>query len=154
MIQSKTSTWFEAKVRVERTMDDGLVKKVTELYTVEAVNWTVAEAAITGEMGAYGNVDFEITDIKKAAYGEVFFSEDASADKYYKCKISFITIDERTAKEKRNNVYYLVQAENIDKAKANIDEAMHGTMNDYEVLSVVETKILEVFCCGGRADDD
>lgn len=143
-IRSKSSTWFETKVRVARTMDDGLYKKVTEQYTVEAVNWTVAEAEITEAMGSY-LVDFEITDIRKAAYGEVFFSEDTSADKYYKCKLAFITIDERTSKEKRSNVCYLVQAGNIDKAKTNIDEAMRGTMIDYEVVSVVETKLLEVF---------
>jgi len=111
---------------------------------VEAINWTDAEAAITGEMAAYGN-KFEITDIKKAAYKEIYFSDSPQADKWYKVKLQFISLDERTGKEKRSNVIYLVQAENIDKAKANIDAAMHGTMIDYEVISVVETKLLEVY---------
>lgn len=145
MIKSKTSTWFETKIRVERTQEDGLQKSVTESYTVEAINWTDAEAAITGEMTAYGNSDFEITDIKKAAYKEIYFSDNPKTDKWYKCKVRFISLDERTGKEKRSNVICLVQAENIDKAKANIDAAMHGTMIDYEVISVVETKLLEVY---------
>jgi len=144
MVRSKTSTWFETKIRVERTQEDGLLKSVMESYTVEAINWTDAEAAITGEMAAYGN-KFEITDIKKAAYKEIYFSDSPQADKWYKCKLQFISLDERTGKEKRSNVIYLVQAENIDKAKANIDAAMHGTMIDYEVISVVETKLLEVY---------
>jgi len=144
MVKSKTSTWFETKIRVERTQEDGLQKSVMESYTVEAINWTDAEATITGEMAAYGN-KFEITDIKKAAYKEIYFSDSPQADKWYKCKLQFITLDERTSKEKRANVIYLVQAENIDKAKANIDAAMHGTMIDYEVVSVVETKLLEVY---------
>jgi len=120
------------------------LKSVMESYTVEAINWTDAEAAITGEMAAYGN-KFEITDIKKAAYKEIYFSDSPQADKWYKCKLQFISLDERTGKEKRSNVIYLVQAENIDKAKANIDEAMHGTMIDYEVASVVETKFMDVY---------
>lgn len=145
MITSKSSKWFEVKVRVKRVGDDGCVHTVTEAYVEDAVSWGETEKRVTEEMLAYAGTDFEITDIKPAAYGEVFFSDSDKADKYYKCKLQFITIDEKTAKEKRANVYYLVQAENIDKAKANIDEAMRVTMIDYEVVSVVETKFLDVF---------
>jgi len=109
MVRSKTSTWFETKIRVERTQEDGLKKSVMESFTVEAINWTDAEATITGEMAAYGN-KFEITDIKKAAYKEIYFSDSPQADKWYKCKVQFITLDEKTMKEKRSNVIYLVQA--------------------------------------------
>lgn len=142
-MKSKTSTWFEAKVRVERTADDGMVKKVTEQYTTEAVNWTEAEADITGEMQPYG--DFEITDIKKAPYAEVFFSDREADDKWYRCKLQFITIDEKTEKEKRSNVVYLVQAATLEGARKYIDEEMGKTMIDYVITGVVETKILDVF---------
>lgn len=145
MITSKSSKWFEVKVRVKRVGDDGCEHTVTEANVVDAVSWGETEKRVTEEMLAYAGTDFEITDIKPAAYGEVFFSDSDKADKYYKCKLQFITIDEKSAKEKRANVYYLVQAENIDKAKANIDEAMRSTMIDYEVVSVVETKFLDVF---------
>lgn len=146
MITSKASKWFEAKVRVKRVDDDGLLQHtVTEAYVVDALTWGETEKRVTEEMTLYAGTDFEITDIKPAAYGEVFFSDSDKADKYYKCKLQFITIDEKTAKEKRANVYYLVQAENIDKAKANINEVMGTTMIDYEVVSMVETKFLDVF---------
>lgn len=142
-MKSKTGTWFETKVRLERTGDDGFVKKVTEQYATEAVNWTEAEADITGEMRPFS--DFEITDIRKAAYKEVFFSEDKADDKWYKCKLQFITIDEKTEKEKRSNTVYLVQAATLEGAHKAIDGVMVGTMIDYAITGVVETKILDVF---------
>lgn len=145
MIRSKTSEWFECKVRYEKTMEDGMQRKVTEQYVVDALSWGEAESRITEEMSSYISVEFDIQDISRAAYKEIFFDDRDSADKYYKCKVAFITIDEKTQREKRAAVYYLVQAANIDNAKANIDEAMALTMIDYEVLAVVETKTMDVF---------
>lgn len=145
MIKTITATWFETKIRAKKQEDDGLLHIVTETYAVDAVLWGDAEKRITEEMLPYYTDKFEIVDIKKAAYREVFFDDRTDADKWYKCKVAFITIDEKSSKEKRNNVYYLVQAANIDKAKANIDTVMSNTMIDYEVLSVVETKILETY---------
>lgn len=146
MIKSITATWFETKIRAKKVADNGLLQTVTETYAVDAVSWGDAEKRIAEEMLPYYEPDkFEIVDIKKATYSEAFFDDSTDADKWYKCKVAFIIIDETTAKEKRNNVYYLVQAKNIDKAKANIDAVMQGTMIDYEVVSVAETKILETY---------
>lgn len=142
-MKSKTSTWFETKVRVERTADDGMIKKINEQYTVEADNWTIAESDITGEMQPFG--DFEITDIRKAPYKDVFFSDNANDDKWYKCKLQFITIDEKTEKEKRSNTVYLVQAATLEGARKAIDGVMADTMIDYTITGVVETNILDVF---------
>lgn len=144
-MRSKTATWFEAKIQYEKQMDDGLQKKVTEQYVVDALSYSEAEAKITEEMSAYISGEFEVKDLKKAQYKEVFFSDDASADRYYKAKLDFLTIDERTEKEKRSRVVYLVQAENIHRAMKNVDEVMGGTMIDYEACAIDETKILDVF---------
>lgn len=140
-MKSKTSVWFETKCRVERTGDDGMAKKMTEQYAVEAPNWTCAEADITGELAPYG--EFEITDIGKAKYTEVFFSDKAEDDKWYKCKVQFITIDEKTEKEKRSNTVYLVQAATLEGARKAIDGELCSLM-DYTIIGVVETGILDV----------
>ena len=84
-------------------------------------------------------------DIKKAAYGEVFFSDSPSADRWYKTKLQFITIDDKTEKEKRSNVNYLVHAGSLPEAVRSIDEVMGGTMIDYVIASVAETQIMDVF---------
>lgn len=144
-MRSRTANWFECKIRYEKTMDDGLQKKVTESYVVDALSFSEAEERIIEEMSAYISGDFTVQDIKKAAYGEIFFSDDASADRWYKAKLQFITIDEKTEKEKRSSVNYLFQAGTMNGAMKNIEEGMGGTMIEYSVTSVQETQLMDVF---------
>ena len=96
-------------------------------------------------MSAYISGEFDVVDIKKATYKEIFFSDSTTADRWYKTKLQFITIDEKTEKEKRSNVYYLVQAATLGEAVKNIDTVMGGTMIDYAIASVAETQIMDVF---------
>lgn len=139
------SKWFETKVEFEKTIEDGSQKKVKEAYTVDALSFTEAEERITEEMSAYISGEFNVKNIAEASYKEIFFSDLASADKWYKAKLQFITLDEKTDKEKRSNVYYLVQAGSFMQAVKNIEEVMGTTMIDYVISSVVETAIMDVF---------
>jgi hypothetical protein len=126
-------------------MEDGLQKKVTENYVVDALSFSEAEERITEEMSSYISGEFDVADIKKAAYREIFFSDDEMADKWYKAKLQFITYDEKTDKEKRSSVTYLVHAGSFNGAVKNIDEAMGGTMIDYVISSVAETTLMDVY---------
>ena len=144
-MRSRTATWFECKIRYEKTMEDGLPKKVSEVYVVDALSFSEAEERIMEEMLPYNLVDIEIVDVKIAPYREVFFADDNLADQWFKAKLSFITIDERTDKEKRPSLMYLVNAGNISSAINNIGEVMSGTMIDYVTTSISATKIFDVF---------
>ena len=144
-MRSKTTSWFETKIRYDKTMEDGRDKKVTEAYTVEALSFTEAESAITEEMSHYVSVEFDVRAITRAPYGEIFFSDADSDDKWYRAKLAFITIDEKTEKEKRSNVVYLVQAASLDNARQYVKDVMAKTMIDYEVVSISETPIMDVF---------
>jgi hypothetical protein len=144
-MRSKTSSWFETKVRYDKVMEDGQSKKVIEQYVVDALSFAEAEATITDEMSVYISGEFDVKAISPASYGEVFFSDIATDDKWYKCKLSFITIDEKTEKEKRSSVTYLVQAHTVNSAVKHVDEVMGGTMVDYEIAAINETKIMDVF---------
>ncbi|MDO4934086.1 MAG: DUF4494 domain-containing protein, partial [Prevotella sp.] len=101
-MRSRTAEWFECKIRYEKTLEDGMQKKVTEAYTVDALSFTEAEQRIMEEMSAYISGEFDVADIKKAAYKEIFFSDDDTADHWSKAKLQFITIDEKSGKEKRS----------------------------------------------------
>ncbi|MBQ9667849.1 MAG: DUF4494 domain-containing protein [Prevotella sp.] len=144
-MRSRTANWFECKIRYEKTMEDGLQKKVTETYTVDALSFSEAEERIIEEMSSYISGEFTVQDIKKAPYGEIFFSDEEMADRWYKAKLQFITIDEKTEKEKRSSVNYLIQAGTLNGAVKNIDEVMGGTMIDYVISSVSETQLMDVF---------
>lgn len=144
-MRSRTATWFECKIRYEKTMEDGMQKKVTEAYVVDALSFSEAEERIIEEMSSYISGEFNVTDIKKAPYGEIFFSDQEMADSWYKAKLQFITIDEKTEKEKRTSVNYLVQAGSFNGAVKNLEEVMGGTMIDYTISSVAETTLMDVF---------
>ena len=144
-MRSRTANWFICKIRYEKTMEDGLQKKVTEQYVVDAVSFTEAEARIIDQMSSYISGEFEVVEIDRCVFKEVFFSDEDMADKWYKAKLAFIVIDEKSDKEKRTNVYYMVQGSSLENARMNIDEVMNGTMIDYVISSVSETKIMDVF---------
>ena len=144
-MRSRTANWYETAIRYDKTMDDGLQKKVTEYYVVDALSFGEAEETITKEMSSYISGEFEVKNITPATYHEVFFSDNDNDDRWYKAKVSFITIDEKTEKEKRNNVTYLVQAGSFSTALTNIDEAMKGSMLDYVIMNISETKFMDVY---------
>jgi len=153
-MRSRTAIWFECKIAYEKVMEDGLQKKVNETYTVDALSFTEAEKRIMEEMSSYISGEFTVKDIKIAPYKEIFFSEDASADRWYKAKLQFITIDEKTEKEKRSSVNYLVQAGTLKGAVNNIEEVMGGSMIDYVIASVAETTLMDVFEYAKSSQDD
>ena len=143
-MRSKTSEWFECKVQYEKFMENGIQKKVTELYIVEALSFTEAESRIIEDMSVYINGEYEVKDIKKSKYKDILFSYDKNDDRFYQAKIQFITLDEKTKKEKRSNFVCLVQAATLNGAIKGIDEFMGGTMSDYDSVEAKETKILDV----------
>lgn len=153
-MRSRTAIWFECKVRYEKTMEDGMPKKVVEVYTVDALSFSEAEERIMEEMSSYVSGEIDIVDLKIAQYKEIFFADSDLADKWYKAKLAFITIDEKTDKEKKTSVFYLVNAGNINSAIKNIDEVMGGTMIDYQTLNVSETNIMDVFEYKKKEKDD
>ena len=129
-------------------------KKVSESYVVDALSFTEAEKRIMEEMSSYISGEFTIKDIKIAPYKEIFFSDDELADRWYKAKLEFITIDEKTEKEKRSAVNYLVQAGTLKGAVGNIESVMGTTMIDYVIASVTETKLMDVFEYGKQEVKD
>lgn len=145
MITSKTSDFFEVGVRYAKTQEDGTEKNVTERYVIDALSFAEAEATITKEMEAYISGDYKITSEAQANYHEVVLDDSPNADKYYKAKVAFITIDERTEKEKRSNVNYLVQAANLGKAVVNINDFFCVTTLDYVIVSIAETRVMDIF---------
>ena len=144
-MRSRTTIWFEAKIRYEKMMEDGCLKKVTETYVIDALSFGEAEKRILEEMGSYVSGKIEVCGLKIAPYKEIFFADSDMADKWYKAKLAFITIDEKTDKEKKTTVYYLVNAGNINSALKNVDEIMSGTMVDYQTCNLSETQIIDVF---------
>ena len=150
----RTGTWFKTKVKYQKTMEDGSEKVVSEAYVVDALSFTEAESAIIEEMSVYVSGELKVSNLGKASYNEILFSDVDDDDKFYTCKLQFITIDEKSEKEKRSNVTYLVQAKSLARALRYVDEVMGKSMLDYDIVGLNETKIFDVFECHAPSSEN
>ena len=147
-MKSRVSKFFEVKIQYHKMQEDGKEKKVTEQYVVEALSFTEAEARITEEMTPYISGEFDIVSEKIAPYNEIFLSDNSTDDKWFVSKVGFITLDEKTAKEKKQTFRYLVQAATSELALDYTKEMFSYGMSDYSIDSVQDTQTLDVFLHG------
>lgn len=134
--------WIEVKVRYDKMTDSGKTVKVTDPYLVDAVSCTEVEARVVEEISSFVS-DFNVLNVGKTKISEIFWDE--TGDRFYKVKVNFITIDEKSGVEKRKASFILVQASTFADALANFNNGMKGTMADYEIEAIAETKIVEVY---------
>ena len=134
--------YFEVKITFDKTLENGKEKKVSELYLVDAVSFTEAETKITAEFSPLPN--FKVKSIRQYKVAEIVNKTNLDDSRYFKCKLNFMTLDEKSGAEKKTAVYMLVDAENLDKAKVLLVEHMKSTMADYSIEKIEETKIVDV----------
>ncbi|MCM1152485.1 MAG: DUF4494 domain-containing protein [Muribaculum sp.] len=135
--------WIKTSVRFDKMQDNGTLKRVTQSYLVDALSFTEAEARIIEEVKPYISGEFTVSAVAKSKIAEIFWNENA--DRWYQVKVAFITIDEKTAAEKRNVSVIMVQACDFNNALENFLDGMKGTMADFEIVSIAETNIVDVF---------
>lgn len=146
-------TWFLCKISYEKTLENGMNKKVTEPYLVDALSFTEAEARIIEEMTPYVSGEFSVAAVGRAKFSELFFADDnINASYWYKVKLGFITLDEKTGFEKKTFTNVLVQATDLRDAVKRLDAGMKGSMADYIIVSVAETPIMDVYPYEAPAD--
>lgn len=138
--------WFECKLEYDKLMENGTMKRVkSESYLTNAISCSEAETRMINEMKSYISGEFMVTDIKRVKYGDLFFTEEDAADRYFKIKLIFITLDEKSAAEKKTRQDVLVQASDLHDAVQKLDEHMHGSMMDFTIASVSEAPYMDVF---------
>lgn len=128
-----------------KVMENGLEKPSTEAYLVDALSYTEAESRFLEKIRPFMHSTFEVDSITRVRISDIFFNDKESADKWYKCKLSFITVDEKSGAEKRNNAFFFVQASDLRDAIKYLDEQMKGTISDLEIIAVQETLIMDVY---------
>ncbi len=137
------SFWIETKIRYNKVMEDGALKSVTETNIVNALSFTEAEARIIEEVKPYISSEFTVSAVKKTNISEIFYDE--RGDRWYKVKVLFITLDEKSGIEKQTANYMLVQASDFHNALENFMDGMKSTMADFKIASISETNIMDVF---------
>ena len=135
--------WFECTIKYEKQLEEGKIAKITERYLVDALTFTEAEARIIKEMKPFISGEFEVANINPQKYSELFWNE--KCDKWFKTKVNFIVLDEEKGVEKKVANYMLVQANDLKEARELLVEGMKGSQADWEIASISETKIIDVY---------
>lgn len=151
-MKSIVSKFFEVKIQYQKMQEDGKEKRVTEQYVVEALSFTEAESRIAEEMLPYTDGDLDVVSEKIAPFNEILLSDRTDDDKWFISKVGFITLDEKTAKEKKQTFRYLVQAATSEIALDYTKEMFSHGMSDYSIDSVQDTPIIDVFLCESKKD--
>ena len=137
------NNWYTIKVKFIKEFNDGTLKRVTEPYLVNSMSFTDAEARIYKEVGEYTRGEFLITSIVKTELADIFHYDDA--EKWYKAKVTYVTEDADSGKEKKFNNNFLVSAHNVKEAYERIEESLKGLMATYDIPSIALTQIVEIF---------
>lgn len=136
-------TWFETVISYEKTAEEGKIVKVSENYLVDALTHAEAENRIIEEMKPFISGEFQVSKVARKKINEIFYNENG--DKWYRAKVNFVTIDEDKGIEKKTGVTMLVQACDMKEAVDGIIEGMKGSMADYEIHTVAETPIMDLY---------
>lgn len=137
------NNWMLCKIRYDKITETGVQRTVTEPYLVDALTFTEAEARIIEEMKPFISGEFTVSAISRYKVAETLLNE--SGDRYYRSKLEYITLDEKSGNEKKQGVFFLVQARTIEEARDIIEAEMKKTTIDYNIVKIEETKIMDVF---------
>lgn len=138
-----STVWFECKVKYRKIDETGKQKVVTEPYLVDALSFTEAESRINAEMANYISEEFKVVNIKVANFSEIHPFENS--DRWFRSKVSLLAYDEESGKERRSNIYLLIQANNVKEAYENTEQVMQNTMGEYSIPAISESPIVDVF---------
>lgn len=136
--------YFISTIKYDKVQENGTVKPVKEQYLFDALTFVEAETRTIEELAPYISGDFSVDAIKKSKIAELFNANDTS-DRWYKAKLAFITIDEKTAQEKKSISTILVHADSFSQAYDRLLDGMRSTLADFEIVSIAETPIIDYF---------
>ena len=117
--------FFEAKLRVEKTLDTGEQKEVKEHYIMDAELFAEAEKMM---FELYPNQKIDVFSIGRSDIREII--NDKEDDKpFFKATVIDVFTDDETGKEKETKYYMLVCAENTVEVTLLVNEYLKQGYN-------------------------
>lgn len=138
-----SQTWFECKVRLTKTDQNGKERTVTESYLLDAVTFTDAEARIILKMQQLTKGEFSVTDIRKSRISDVFTYD--KGEWWFRAAINLVSIDEEAGKEKKIKAFYLINADDLKEAVQRLDESLSFLVIPYFISSLSVSMIADIF---------
>ena len=127
----------------ERQADSMGMKKVTESYLVDALNFTEAEERVIKEVTPFVSVgELEVVNIRPMRLAELLLDEES--DKYYRAKVDLTTIDS-AGQERKVGTAMVVQADSLLEGTTSLLAHLDSGVSAYELVSIGELDILDVY---------
>lgn len=136
-------SYFIATCKYEKMQENGAVKRVSEKYLCDALSIVEADAVVTENLKPYISGDFFTSKVENSPIAEVL--GDKECGRFWLCKVAFLTIDERSGKEKKTVSQWLVGGTDFNDAYEMVLREINKCMADIEVLSLAETPIKEFY---------
>ncbi|MCU0390223.1 MAG: DUF4494 domain-containing protein [Thermoflexibacter sp.] len=135
------TTWFICTIQYIKILENDKAKNVSEQYLVDSVSFTDAETRLYRSLSS-AIKDFIISRVSKTNYVDVFNYEDCET--WYKCKISYLDVDEHSGKEKRISKFMLIAAPNPREAYDRLQAQLSSWIIPFEITDINLSPIVEV----------
>ncbi len=136
------ASWYLGKIRYQKEDETGRLKTTNEAYLVDALSYTEAEAKLYSQIVTDAS-DFSVTAISRMRLADLFTFE--TGEKWFKCKVIYYSIDDKSGKEKKVVNYMLLNADDISEALTRITDSLKTMLVPYETTDINLTPILDVF---------
>lgn len=130
---------------MDEVQENGTSKQVNNTYLVEALSVAEAQQRVIDEVAPFVSGDFDTDSITRANLADVLLSNDSTAELFFQATMGFITLDEKTGKEKMAKQRMLVQAANFDDAVSRLKEEMKNWMGEVVMLEMKLTNYVDYF---------
>ena len=144
------ASWYLGKIRYQKEDEAGSLKTINEVYLVDAVSYTESEARLYKQI-VTGASEFSVSSITRMRLADLFAFEEG--EQWFKAKVIYFSVDEKSGKEKKIVNYMLVNADGIQQALDRINESMRNFLIPYETTDITLTPILDVFPYTAEEDE-
>lgn len=136
-------TYFEVKASYVKVDQEGRERKVNDVLLVDAVSCTDAEQRAIKVISEQIRGESIVTKISQSKIIEIFPGE--TGEFWWKAKVSILTIDERSGKEKKSVNYFLVSADDHKEAVKVLEDGLSYILVPYFVEGIGVSNIVDVY---------
>ena len=136
LITTSLGHYYEVKASIISQDKDGVAKRVRTALVTDAASFGDAEETALKVLGE-DYPEPQILAITPASYNEVYAGQ--FCERFFKVKVKQTVYSD--GKEKPQNIFYLVDAQDINEAKNIVKSFYDNSMTDYDIVAIVETPI-------------
>lgn len=133
--------FYEITAEVEKTLENGLTKKVKEQYITDCESFTEAENKSIEHLQCFNDGEIDVTAIKRSKVIEIV--NEIESDFFFRATVVQTKLDDN-GNEKEFKYQLLVSAPDINKATILMNNHLQQGYDDMRLDALVKTKIIEV----------